>query len=358
MKDDSANISIDFLVGVTIFMICFIWVATMIPGMMIGLQANTVDYDAVAYRTGVILVEDPGLPASWEMKTDYQIDEISRFGFAVSKNTPNVLSQAKVDRFFCKTFVYPDDYQERAIFGDYPYHFNISFRDIERNQTKSIGEIIPDGYGLIRRVTKIKGYSNATITELYMKTHRYNHTELVSYHQFSILVNNSKLLDEVTNPLYQIDPSKEPIAINITDLRSTLPTTYQPTAVIHLENISIYLEYTKVTTGETALSLWGPFENPCADGICWEDKNVTYRNVPPIKKNVSVVMLPDYFASINAGKSRVFINLTFKLEDPPGTLLKATFLNNTWSEPFDYNYYPQNVTQPQLRDAVVEVAVW
>ena len=160
MKDDSANLSIDFLVGVTIFMICFIWVATMIPGMMIGLQANTVDYDAVAYRTGVILIEDPGLPASWEIKNDYQIDEISRFGLAISKSTPNVLNQGKIDRFFCTTFVYPEDYQERAIFGDYPYHFNISLLDTERNQTKNIGEIIPDGYGLIRRTVKIKGNSS------------------------------------------------------------------------------------------------------------------------------------------------------------------------------------------------------
>ena len=67
MSDDSAALSIDFLVGFTIFLIAFIWVLSMIPGLLIGLQGYTIDYDAVAYRTGVILVEDPGQPSSWEL---------------------------------------------------------------------------------------------------------------------------------------------------------------------------------------------------------------------------------------------------------------------------------------------------
>jgi hypothetical protein len=34
------------------------------------------------------------------------------------------------------------------------------------------------------------------------------------------------------------------------------------------------------------------------------------------------------------------------------------FLNNTRSGPWDYNYNATEVTQPVLRDAVMEVAVW
>ncbi len=72
MTSDSGNLSIDFLVGFTIFIIAFIWVVSMIPGLLIGLQSYTIDYDAVAYRTGVILVEDPGEPAlpqvPWEIR--------------------------------------------------------------------------------------------------------------------------------------------------------------------------------------------------------------------------------------------------------------------------------------------------
>ncbi len=47
---DSGNLSIDFLVGFTIFLLAFIWVATMIPGLLLSVQANSVDY--MPWRTG------------------------------------------------------------------------------------------------------------------------------------------------------------------------------------------------------------------------------------------------------------------------------------------------------------------
>ncbi|MGA2699191.1 MAG: hypothetical protein ABSE74_06085 [Methanoregula sp.] len=172
MTDDAGNLSIDFLAGFTIFMVAFIYVATLIPGLFIGLQSRSIDYDAVAYRTGVILAEDPGqaidpvtgsATPSWEAPL---IDPsgILRFGLALSKDTPNILSTAKINSFFCSTeFVYPGDYQSRAVFGDYPYQFNISLQMAGDNYTRSIGDILPEGYGYSRRVVKIKETSNATI---------------------------------------------------------------------------------------------------------------------------------------------------------------------------------------------------
>ena len=106
MTDEKGVLSIDFLTGFTIFILAFVWVVSMIPGIMIGLQSYTIDYDAVAYRTGVILVEDPGWPASpgWESKYDNfnrpLKAEIIRFGLAVSKDAPNILSEEKINRFF------------------------------------------------------------------------------------------------------------------------------------------------------------------------------------------------------------------------------------------------------------------
>ena len=97
MNKDSGALSIDFIVGFTIFLIAFIWVVSMIPGLLIGLQSYTIDYDAVAYRTGVILVEDPGWPASppWESYNDFQKFNVTRFGLAISRDTPNILSEDK-----------------------------------------------------------------------------------------------------------------------------------------------------------------------------------------------------------------------------------------------------------------------
>ena len=344
MTADGGNMSIDFLVGFTIFIIVFIWVATLIPGIMIGLQSNTIDFDAIAYRTGVILVEDPGWPASpgWESYDDVQKANITRFGLAISKDTPNILSEDKVNRFFCTSFVYPEEYQQRAIFGDRPYHFNISLMDIERNEMQSVGEVRPDGYGYIRRLVKIKGSSNASIGSSYITAYHYKNTAVpsdnVTTHEFSILFNSTKLLGDIQDPAYQINPSREQTMINITDLGSTINNNPNP---INLTSIKIY----KLDAGTFALVRF--YEKPYIDG------NSSFTAPPfPVQDNVTLKFDPQFFDIMRADFSKIYINLTFQLDQP------SSFLNNTLTTPFDYNYHPANVTQPRLRDALVEVAVW
>jgi hypothetical protein len=75
MTDDTGTLSIDFIAGFTIFLVAFIWVLSMVPGLLVNLQGHTIDYDAVAYRTGVILVEDPGWPVSppWESQQNFSV---------------------------------------------------------------------------------------------------------------------------------------------------------------------------------------------------------------------------------------------------------------------------------------------
>jgi hypothetical protein len=360
MTDESGNLSIDFLVGFTIFMLAFVWVVSMVPGMLIGLQSRTIDYDAVAYRTGVILVEDPGWPASpaWESYTDGQKNEITRFGLAVSKDSPNIISEDKINRFFCTSFIYPEDYHTKAIFGDYDYSFNISVLDSERKQIRSVGDILPDGYGYIRRLAKIKGLSNATIGQSQIEQRRYNNTENVSTHEFSVVINNTKLLGEIRDPAYQIDPARDTIIINITDLRSTIkefPTAAPPIKRDGAGKVSITLDSIKVYRWDAGtLSLVRTYDKPYIDGRNAPD-------TPPvfgIEDNVSLVIDPRVFDIMKAGYSQVYINYTFSVS-PDCTFLNNT--NNLQANPqgsFSYDYFPQNVTQPRLRDAVVEVAVW
>ncbi len=351
MTKDSGALSIDFIAGFTIFLIAFIWVLSMIPGLLIGLQAYTIDYDAVAYRTGVILVEDPGWPASppWESQQNFSV---TRFGLAVSRDTPNILSQEKVDRFFCTTsvygaFAYPDDYHQRVIFGDYPYRFNISLLDTEGNRLQSVGDVIPEGYGYIRRVVKIKGQTNATINESYISSHPYINSDNVTTHEFSILVNNSGLKAQ-KNPAYEIDPARDQIMVNITDLRSTIKNTSVPVNSINitLTKINVY----KVDSG--ILSLVRTFNTPYID-----DNSSTTQPPVEVNNSVSLKFSPAFFEILNAGSSPVYVNLSFNLTRL-GTDYPSQFLNNTWSSPFDYDYNPAHVTQPRLRDAMVEVAVW
>jgi hypothetical protein len=351
MSDERGDLSIDFLIGFTIFMLAFIWIASMVSGILIGLQSSHIDYDAVAYRTGVILVEDPGWPVAppWEFYGDGQKYEISRFGLAVSKDAPDILSQDKINRFFCSSFIYPDDYQTRAIFGDYPYWFNISVKDVERGTGQSVGDVLPEGYGYIRRLVKIKGTSNASIGSAYIGTYKYNNTENVTQHEFSILINSTKLQTEMRNPAYQIDPAREQIIINITDLKSTIkefpPVITRATSTITLQSIKVY----KLDAG--SLSMVRTFDTPYIDGGSTATLPGPLCNV---QDNVSLIINPRVFDIMQAGYSQVYFNLTFTVNPA------STFLNNTnaRSQPFDYNYFSQNVTQPKLRDAVVEVSVW
>ena len=376
MTDENGILSIDFLAGFTIFMLAFIWVVSMIPGLLIGLQSYTIDYDAVAYRTGVILVEDPGDPYSppWESYIDPQKSNVTRFGLALSKDTPNILSDDKVNRFFCTTaFVYPDDYRTRAIFGDYPYGFNISLLDAG-GQKRSVGDVLPDGYGTIKRVVKIKGASNATINESYVqnlnwsdkyKPNPYNATT----HVFSILIDNPKLLGDVTDPAYQIDPSREQITINITDLRSTItdfPTAVPPidhnTSSITLRNIKVYK---RVGNDYSNVPL------PASDFPYIDGSNTREQTMPAnVKDNITLKFSPQFFSLMKAQNSQIYIALGFTV------IPDSTFLNNTQAlpdydtldgkltfsnpntTPFNYDYNAANVTQPKLRDAVVEVSVW
>ncbi len=359
MTSDSGNLSIDFLVGFTIFILAFIWVVSMIPGLLIGLQSYTIDYDAVAYRTGVILVEDPGEPAlpkvPWENNNKR---DVIRFGLAVSKETPNILSQEKVNRFFCSTvFSYPDDYQKRAIFGDYPYRFNISLLDIKENKTHYIGDSMSGSYGTIRRLVQIKGTSNATINRTYMDTHRFINGDNETQHEFSIVINQTKLLhDKVRDPAYQINPARENLVINITDINSTLD------AREKCFNINL----TKIYAKDEKLIPIHLFNDPVIDGVPYHDihTEAEYEKLPYIKNNISLILDPTFLPWSNY--PQVYFNLTFNLvknttecpdSNPAYNFSGSQFLNNTYTSPFDYNYHPDNVTQPNLRDAVVEVNI-
>lgn len=379
MTDDAGNMSIDFLIGFTIFILAFVWVATLIPGIMIGLQSNAIDFDAVAYRTGVILVEDPGWPVSpgWESYDNLQKANITRFGLAISKDTPNILSQNKVDRFFCLSstdpavgFVYPDEYQQRAIFGDRPYRFNISLLDIERDEILSVGEIRPDGYGYIRRLVKIKGTSNASIGSSYITANNYINKDNVTTHKFSILVNRTNLVGDnakIKDPIYQINPEQEQIMINITNITGLQPIKCDPpvgTVTISLVDIILY-GYDGIT-----VSRFANVNNASIDNIQYgADITGNYTSALPVQDSVSLKFTPPFFENMATNRfSQFFITLTFDLNSNKCTFLnntamnpldyKSTFLNNQYTKPFDYDYNPANVTQPRLRDAVVEVAVW
>ena len=403
MENSSGNMSIDFLVAFTIFIIAFIWVATMIPGLLVGLSAHGIDYDAVAYRTSVILAEDPGatipvIYTPWEQETAAGKDNIDRFGLAISKDTPNILSRQKVERFFSSDFVYPDDYQKKVIFGDYPYRFNISL--LERggviNQT---GDPVPEGnHGFIRREVMIKGYSNATIDYTdYQNYKSYNKNTGTSNsldinattHDFAIQINRTELLrGDITEPpinpsynaAYRIDPRREWIIINITDTDKRFPA--EAPIPIWVSNATIpatpnvplkALKLTGVRLSRTDDELMAPVTMAGYDmDFLWVGNTLidgvgTTLPQDIAGKDITLKFKPGFFGgdvTNNAGS--IYINMTFYTEvDCSVNCFPQTaathgmpYLNTSESGPWLYNYSATYVTQPELTNGVLEVAVW
>ncbi|MCX6686003.1 MAG: hypothetical protein NTV10_05090 [Methanoregula sp.] len=320
----------------------------MIPGLLINTQGRTIDYDAVAYRTGVILVEDPGMPANppWEIKDDLQKDEIERFGLTIVKDTPNILKLSKVERFFCSTsFSYPDDYQQRVIFGDRPYRFNISLVTFDGMMNNSVGDIKPDGYGYIRRLVKIKYPSNATVNAPNFRNSGVSNN--VTTHVFSFHLNCTNLIGDEPNIAYQINPLRDQIMVNITNLSKAhninlIPSVYPSPPIITLSSIDIYRQNPAQTFGQVRT-----FDNAYIDG------GTTPTLLPAfITDNVSVIFPAGFFYGIATDNTHLYINYTFNLDRTD------TFFNNSFTTPYPYNYNPNLVTQPKLKEGVLEVAIW
>jgi hypothetical protein len=352
MKNDSGNLSIDFLAGFTIFMLAFIWVATIIPTLLLGLQANTIDYDAVAYRSGVILVEDPGMPANppWENKIDAQKDEVLRMGLTLNKETPNILSPVKINKFFSPNFTYPDDYQQKVIFGDHPYMFNISIRSFDNSINQSLGDIRPIGYGYVRRVVKIKQMSNSTIDTI-----KYISAANSSVHVFSVSLNIPRLMENETTPAYQINTRAEPITINITNiscLKSVFPNNLYLTQIRLIEvNVS------RLNPTMPIVTVPPFFREVYVDGGSTPVKPT--RAFPVIvNNNISIIFNSAFFEPMSSDQSRMFVNFTFDLSDGANAI-EGRCINSTFgNQLFEYDYDPTRVTQPRLEPGIVEVAVW
>jgi hypothetical protein len=337
-------LSLDFLVGFTIFMLALIMVVSMVPGLLAGLESSGIDYDAVAYRTGVILVEDPGWPVypPWEMNGPDHKDEIQRMGLAVSKETPNILLSTKVKKFFEPGFFSPEDYRSKAIFGDIPYSYNFSLSSGGAliGQT---GDPLPPGYGYIRRVVKIKEPAVAEIEE----DSRYKNTTLGDSipRTFTVRLNFSQLLDPERGPAYRIDPRTEPVTVNI-DMTGYLT----PGMGATLQNVTFWkMDPTRPNPRFTRI----PFSYDTPDSNLYtlhingtQDQHSLKPNVP-VNSSISLVLNPAATSLFTLDQNSI-LDIRFVFDDGPDS--QKTTLNGT----YDYD----NDILPALSTGVLEVAIW
>ncbi len=353
--DDSAILSVDFLAGFTIFLVALIFVINMIPGLLIGVQSSTVDYDAVAYRTAVILAEDPGSPYSpaWELKDNNYKDDIERLGLSVSSQTPNILSTQKISRFFenSPSFNFtPDEYREKTIFGDFPYSYNISLKD-GSSQTLYAGSPVPKNkYGYLKRLVKVKHYSSADVSAGELNT---TEAEIVNpgpgpftYESgVSFILSYIDLFDRTISPAYRIDPQTEPVKITISNFSQTINTTRSDKVTLDKvrffkDGVMVLLPYGNIDNSTYIFTVDDVQYNMTPSGLDMTDKS-------DIRFELKPTMM---FSTQLTSQLSVAFNFTY------------TYEQNETNYPVQgtvpYSYGSPNITEPYLTDGVLEVCIW
>jgi hypothetical protein len=334
MVDDSGQLSIDFLIGFTIFMVAFIFVAIMTSSLLVHLQTRTIDYDAVAYRTSVVLVEDPGQPRNWQtfdLSIPADRDNVKRLGLAVDKGYPGILKMNKIEKFFSNNsssgcsahdeFCFPSDYQEKLLFGDFPYAFNISLKGLNSSSISyTMGKEIPlnSNYGYIKRIVKIEESGSVAVI---------NATE-GDKKVINVLFNFTELYQR--SPGYRIDPLNEETRISIQNFTGF---TQKP----NLTGVQV-CNYPLIGV-EGCLA---PYEN--SPTIKINDNPITLPYHIDGNDNVTLIFEPGYFQRIGLDEySTIQAVLTFDR-------------NVTNQSLFTYNY--TIATKPELQPAVLEVRIW
>jgi len=364
--DNSGLLSIDFIAGFTIFMIAFIAVATLISGLLVNLQSKTIDYDAVAYRTGVILVEDPGYgvdPVStnyttnWELIPLVQKENILRYGLAVSKDYPNILSEYKVSKFFTIP-AYSGDYHRKVIFDEPPilgplttplYHYNIQLTSIENQASPKywfppVGDEVSNitNTGYIHRVVKIKAPANGDNPPMDMAKDNTNVVVSgIPNGTFIVYFDFPSYYDK-QDPIYGIDPLTENTSFTITNIPAN--TTLQAL------NTGLYIDSNpklgNVGGGDTLISQMDQGEI-LLDGVLPWTNHSSIQNLNSIR----VFLNPEFFIQKNIERGRQYY-IRFNLE---GSGYNTT---QDYNFPWISTIPGTGVSSPPLVPADMEVRIW
>jgi hypothetical protein len=364
IKNEDAILSIDFLAGFTVFILSLIMVLSLVPGFLAGIQSENIDYDAVAYRTSVILVEDPGAPEnpSWNLMGPYGMEhkaDIQRLGLAVSKETPNILSREKVNKFFnlIPNFTFTaEDYRDKVIFGELMYLYNISLSTGGDVYYAEGGDTVPTfQYGYMRRLVKVKEPSVAAINFTSYASGYYagnlDANETSVSEDFAVHIPYDVLINRSVNPAYRIDPQSERLTIDLTGMLPYLNTTGDIASMTFTG-----MELSKQLDDGSMIVIPGlnPYENDTyslkVDGVpvpaigaaesVDDGSMITMELYPPLPFSNEITSSLD----LNFSFSYTFSN----------NMTPHRYLSGI--HPYDYN--PANVIQPQLVDGVMEVAVW
>ena len=163
IEDKRGQMSIDFLVGISLFILALSFVAVSISGMFLPFQTETIDLNSVSYRTSVILVEDAGYWSNennngedWENN----IGSTKRIGLAIDKMHPNELELNKLTIFRDETEINNEELTNKLglyrMIGENKvyYGYNIALISLGGEVLMSRGDEIPE-YGDVSSMKRI-----------------------------------------------------------------------------------------------------------------------------------------------------------------------------------------------------------
>ncbi|MDG6244212.1 MAG: hypothetical protein QCH31_07450 [Methanolobus sp.] len=231
MMDEKGQIAVDFLLGISLFLIALTFTVQFIPGMFMSGSAGESSLDYTAYRTATILAEDTGWwvnntgsgsGTDWEAHTS----DIKRIGLAVDDeprskltNSPNILSKTKIEQFM---LIDEDGIIEKlGLYNNvdgtlFAYGYNISIVSIENNGIP----FVINGNATVRGSTAPDDQEIAKITRVV----------LVETGHAAVLNAN-----ELTDTINIKGPYEENVTIQIRNLNGTNPSFLNAT----LENVTL-----------------------------------------------------------------------------------------------------------------------
>jgi len=362
ITNDSGQLSIDFIVGLSIFMIALIMASTMAAGLLVGLQSKHVDYDAVAYRTAVMLVEDPGEPVQPLGKSAYtqpfgneqwELVQIpgekiytKRFGLAVSKSTPAVISSKKYERFIDNSIYSNEDYKNKLLFSDYPYSYNVMIQK-EGGTEQTIGDVYHENsqYGYIRRILFEK--ESGTI-DVELRNH---YTHGGGDGKINVELWSSDFLFSFNDygSTYFLDPYRENVKLKLSfeGIPTNDPVSGDP-ILFRLEGVQC--EYFPFTTDKEEELIVGTGEPLTTFNFIYRLPDGT-EITPPYDFGFPA---PEYFTT---EIGRVLDNPVLLLEDKPRILITYDFGSTSGISGHEISD-PSEYSGPTLTPTWMEVRVW
>lgn len=91
---EKGKLSLDLLIGLSIFLFTFIFIANFLPGVFADVR-NEINLASQAYRVAALLVEDPGYPSDWVERLE-KLDNCTKVEFRPGLIVYDTISGVKI----------------------------------------------------------------------------------------------------------------------------------------------------------------------------------------------------------------------------------------------------------------------